>query len=108
MKRSNIFVFIELSKFMENLTLNPVTCRADLIARHSYFKIIPPNMFSDALSPEWQGICGQVKRSGPAYNEDGGIIANETRNTIERMSDLECLEIIQRVSELHKKVAAEF
>lgn len=108
MKHSNLFAYVELSKFVEGLTLDPNRCRADLLSMHAYFKIIPSRMFSDELAPEWDDLCTTVTRSGIAYDDEGRVMMNAVKNTIGQMSKGECLEIAERIVLLKQKVDDEF
>jgi hypothetical protein len=108
MKHSNIFAYIELSKFAEGLTLDPDRCRTDLLSQHAYFKIIPSKMFSDDLAPEWDDLCSTVTRSGTAYDDEGRVMMNAVKNTIRQMSKMECQEIAERIISLKQKVDNEF
>lgn len=108
MKRSNIFAYIELSKLVNELTLDINMTKSKLLSQCSYFKIIPLNMLSDALALEWEAICEKAKQKGPRYNEDGQIIANEFKNTIDQMNNHQCLELTMQIFSIHKKIVSEF
>lgn len=107
MQQSNIFAYVELSKFTEGLTLNVDQCQSKLLALHAFFKIIPTKMFSQKLAAEWESICTRVSRSGPAIDEQGRIVVNEVKNTIGQMGCEECVEIVRQLLHLKQKVAAE-
>lgn len=108
MQQSNIFAYVELSKFAEGLTLNVDRCRSDLLALHAFFKIIPSKMFSQELAAEWEAICQRVSRSGPKVDDQGRITINDIRNTITQMETEECFEVVKQIYSLKQKVAAEF
>lgn len=108
MKKSNIFVYIELAKFTQNLTTNVSLCKEHLKAQASYFQVIPSRYFSAHLNSEWESICEAVSRKGPSLNEKGQIIRNAAMNTIDQMSSMECLAVANRVFMLHEKVKKEF
>ena len=108
MLRSNLFAHIELTKFVEGLSLDAQECRQFLLLQHAYFKQIPSKMFSDQLATEWQDICMLVSGAGPERDEDGRVVGNDVKNTIGQMSNDKCLEITQRLTTLQQKVAAEF
>ncbi len=42
MKSSNIFVYLELTKFTQNLSLEVSSIKSELIAQHAYSKSFPP------------------------------------------------------------------
>lgn len=108
MKPSNIFAYIELTKFVDSLTRDVDRSRADLLALHAYFKIIPSKMFSEDLAPEWDSLYDRVTRSGVAYDDEGRIVLNAVKNTIGQMSKSECSEIVDRIVMLKQKVDYEF
>lgn len=108
MQQSNIFAYVELSKFAEGLTLNLDRSRSDLLALHAFFKILPSKMFSQELAAEWDAICKRVSRSGPAVDDQGRIIVNDVKNTISQMEREECFEIVKQIYSLKQKVAGEF
>lgn len=64
-KSSNIFVYLELTKFTHNLSLEVSSIKSELIAQHAYFKITPSNLFSDYLSADRNSICKKSPDSGP-------------------------------------------
>ena len=108
MKKSNIFVYIELSKFAENLTTNMLACKQHLKSQSSYFTLIPSKYFSVNLNSEWESICNAVSKSGPVLNEEGRIVSSAVINTIDQMSSQECLALSNRIFMLHEKVKKEF
>lgn len=108
MQQSNLFAHVELTKFIAGLTLDVNQCKPKLLSQHAYFSLIPPNMFSDPYLTEWEEICMTASRFGPSRDEDGRIVANEVRNTLSKLSQEDCLAIVHRVMQLHKKVSAEF
>ena len=108
MRKSNIFVYIELSKFTESLSTNLTLCKQNLKAQASYFQVIPSKYFSVGLNSEWESICQAVKEKGPRLNEKGQIIRNAAVNTIDQMSSQECLAVANRIFRLHEKVKEEF
>ena len=108
MKKSNIFVYIELSKFTNSLTTNLALCKQYLKSQASYFQVIPSKYFSIDLSEEWESICELVIRKGPRFDEDGQIIRSAAVNTIDQMSEQECLAVSHRIFKLHEKVKQEF
>ncbi|WP_090338463.1 hypothetical protein [Dyadobacter koreensis] len=108
MNKSNIFVHIELSKLVANLTTNILLSKEYLKSQAGYFNIIPPKYFSDALSPEWQSIIEVIKHKGPKLDESGRIVSNAVLNTIEQMSSEECIALAMRIISLRDKVMQEF
>lgn len=108
MKKSNIFVYIELSKFAENLTTNMLLCKQHLKAQASYFMLIPSKYFSVDLNSEWESICKVVGIKGPGLNEGGKVTVNAVINTIDQMSSQECLAVANRIFLLFEKVKLEF
>ena len=108
MKKSNIFVYIELSKFAASLSTNMLLCKQHLQSQASYFQLIPSRYFSVDLNAEWESICSAVSKNVPGLNEDGKIVRNAIMNTIDQMSALECLAVANRIFMLHEKVKKEF
>ncbi|QRQ99448.1 hypothetical protein [Dyadobacter sandarakinus] len=107
MNKSNIFVYAELSKFVESLTSDMQLCKKHLRDQSSYFSVIPSKYFSQELNPEWESICKLVSQKGPGTNEDGKIVRNAIMNTIDQMSTQECLGVTRRILLLHEKVRNE-
>jgi hypothetical protein len=108
MKKSNIFVHIELSKLVEKLSPNVSLAKENLRAQAGYFNIIPVKYFSDLLSEEWEQILKEVKRKGPRTDQNGRVLTNAVVNTIDQMSAQESIELVVRIMSLHEKVKAEF
>ena len=107
MKKSNIFVYVELSKLIDNLTANEYLSKQNLRSQASYFQLIPSKYFSDDLFGEWESICEVVKNKGPQYDENGKIITNAVINTIDQMSQQECAAISDRIISLYEKIKRE-
>jgi hypothetical protein len=108
MEKSNIFVRIELSKFVGYLSKDVSLSKQQLKSQAGYFNIVLPKYFSDALSPEWENIISQVKDKGPKLDEAGRVVSHAIANTIDHMSTQECLEIVLRIMALYEKVKLEF
>lgn len=107
MDKSNIFVYSELSKLTSNLSSEPSLAKQSLKLQAAYFNIITADYFSDSLASEWESIISTLKHRGPKFNEDGVLEKNAFRNTIYQMSIQECLDIIDRINLLYKKVKLE-
>jgi hypothetical protein len=105
---SNIFVYIELSKFVEKLSMEEQDSRRFLKAQAGYFNVIPTKYFSDALCPEWESITAFIKKEGPQYDAQGRLVANAYVNTINQLSAGECTEVARRIVALSEKVRKEF
>ena len=108
MKSSNIFVYLELTKFTQNSSLEVSSIKSELIAQHAYFKIIPSNLFSDYLSADWNSLCEKVNRLGHVVDSGGRVVVNNIKHTIQNMTDTECFEIALSLQALQQKVADEF
>jgi len=108
MNKSNIFVYIELSKLVSGLTTNVLLAKNSLRIQSSYFSIIPTKYFSDDLSPEWENILRKIKFHGPLKDEDGTILMNDIVHSIDRLSQLDCVALAMSIINLHQKVMMEF
>ena len=108
MKKSNIFVHIELSKLTQKLHTDAAAYKDVLRAQAGYFNIIPSKYFSDALSNEWDEIAKEVKTKGPKVDDQGRVIANAVVNTIDQMSLQQCDRLVNRIRALQKEVKKEF
>ena len=108
MKKSNIFVHIELSKFARELTAESSVLKDNLKAQAGYFNIITSKYFSDVLATEWEDITREVKSKGPKIDEQGRVVANAVINTIDQMSHQQCNWLVNRISTLQQKVKREF
>lgn len=84
--QSNIFVYIELSKLVSNLTSNVLLSKESLKSQVGYFNVISGKYFSDALCPEWESITSEMKQLGPETDQEGRIKVNAFINTINHMS----------------------
>jgi len=108
MKKSNIFVHIELSKFARELINQSPAFKDSLKAQAGYFNIITPKYFSDALSAEWENITREVKMKGAKTDEQGRVIASDVVNTIDQMSHQQCNSLVDRIANIQQKVKKEF
>jgi len=107
MSKTNIFVYVELSKLVANLNINAMVSKEILKQQAGYFNVIGSNYFSDTLNPEWENIVSELKQEGPALDDDRKIKANAFINTIDRMSQQDCLNMIYRITSLYEKVKSE-
>ncbi|MBE9463759.1 hypothetical protein ACFP1I_08815 [Dyadobacter subterraneus] len=107
MNKSNIFVYIELSKLVANLTANVLLSKETLKAQAGYFNIINGKYFSDVLCPEWEQIASELKQKGPKKDQEGKIKNNAFVHTIDQMSQQECINMIFRITALYEKVKLE-
>jgi hypothetical protein len=106
MSRSNIFVYIELSKLVSGLTTNIQSAKESLKIQSSYFNIIPSKYFSDTLSMEWEDILRQILVHSPSKEERPFM--NAVSHSIEHMSQMDCLAVSANIISLHQKVVREF
>ncbi|WAC14658.1 hypothetical protein [Dyadobacter pollutisoli] len=110
MKKSNVFAFIELSKFVETLqndSRHP-NLKEKLKSQSSYFNIIDAKYFSDALMEEWIDLQKTATSSGTMRDENGFVIMNAVRHTIENMTEDECFLLAKRIYSIADKVKKEF
>ena len=107
MNKTNIFVYIELSKLIANLSCNEQLIQKALKQQAAYFNLIGSEFFSDTLKPEWELIVSEMKQKGPAVNEARQIQANAFSNTIDQMSAQDCLGLFFRLTYLFEKVKSE-
>ena len=108
MLKSNIFVYIEISKLIANLTLDELTSKKQLQSQAGYFNVLPIKYFSDALAPEWDAISEDIRRAGPIMDGEGRMIRNAIANTIDQMTPSECVKITRRIMALFEKLEQEF
>lgn len=108
MHKSNIFVYNELSKLVSNLTTNILMSKRYLKSQAGYFNILVPTFFSDTLSPEWESIVADIKKIGPKFDSEGKLVTNAIMNTIDQMSDQECIQIALRIMKVYEKIQLEF
>lgn len=106
--QSNIFVYIELNKLVENLTLNPLWCKARLKSQASRFVIIPLRYFSDKLSGEWSEITHILNIAETDRDKKVRYAGNTAQECIEQMSDQMCQALTRKVCDLFEKVKLEF
>lgn len=108
MKKSNIFAFIELTKLVEELKVDQSKLRQKLKSQSAYFNIIEPRYFSEGLVGEWESILRVIKQKGAKVNEEGRVVSNAVSNTIDHLSDKECLSLVERVNSIYDSVRKEF
>jgi hypothetical protein len=105
--KSNIFVYIELSKLVSNLSTNLGHTKKYLKSQAGYFNIITGKYFSDTLCQEWENIALEMKQKGPELDEGGRVKTNAFINTIDGMSPEQCVDIVLRITSLYSKVKLE-
>lgn len=108
MSQSNIFVYTELAKLTEGISAFRGNLKQQLKSQAGYFNIITPKYFSQNLVSEWENITLQIRKYGPSIGADGKIQANAIINTIDKMSQQECIALSNQVSSLYEKVKLEF
>ncbi|TLV03824.1 hypothetical protein [Dyadobacter luticola] len=109
MKKSNVFALIELSKFVDALKKDSkATLKDKLKSQSSYFNIIDPKYFSEELAPDWADLQRIANQKGVKRDEDGFMVMNAVRHTVETMSEEECLNFVGKVEKLAEKVKKEF
>lgn len=108
MKKSNIFAFIELTKLVEELKVDQSKIRQKLKSQSAYFNIIEPRYFSERLVGEWESILTVVKQKGAKVNEEGRVVSNAVSNTIDHLTDHECVLLVERVHSIYDSVRKEF
>lgn len=108
MKKSNIFAFIELTKLVNELQGDQSKLRQKLKSQSAYFNIIEPRYFSDGLVGEWESILSVIKQKGAKVNEEGRVVSNAVSNTIDHLSDTECVALVERVNSIYDSVKREF
>ncbi|NIJ52478.1 hypothetical protein [Dyadobacter arcticus] len=110
MKKSNVFALIELSKLVDALkkdTRQP-SLKERLKAQSSYFNIIDPKYFSESLAAEWTDLQRLASIKGVKRDEDGFMVMNAIRHTVESMTEAECESFVNKVEVLAEKVKEEF
>lgn len=108
MSQSNIFVYTELAKLTAGLSTLSGSLKQQLKSQAGYFNIITPKYFSQNLVSEWENITQQIRKYGPSIDSEGKIQTNAILNTIDKMSQQECIVLSNRVSSLYEKVKLEF
>jgi len=106
-EKSNIFVYVELSKLTTSLSTDPSFCKKALKAHAGYFNIIDAKYFSSQLAPEWERILTLLKEKGPQLNQEGFIEKNAFRNTLFQMSSQQCIDLTNQILLLFEKVKIE-
>lgn len=105
-----MFAFIELSKLVETLKNDSrhASLKERLKSQSSYFNIIDAKYFSDDLMEEWIDLQNVAARMGIKRDEEGFVIMNAVRHTIENMTDEECATLVRRIYSIAEKVKHEF
>ncbi|SEI38275.1 hypothetical protein SAMN04487995_0235 [Dyadobacter koreensis] len=107
MSKTNIFVYVELSKLVSNLNIHATVSKEILKQQAGYFNVIGSNYFSAELNPEWENIVLELKQAGKVIDNDGQVRANAFINTIDQMSQKDCLNMVFRITSLYEKVKSE-
>ncbi|MHA4741327.1 hypothetical protein [Dyadobacter sp. MSC1_007] len=107
MNKSNIFVYIELSKFFSNLSTDVLVAKQCLKSQAGYFSIITGKYFSDTLRPEWEVLVLEMTRMGPQRDESRRVTGNAVVKTLETMTPQQCAEIVLKIVTLFTKVKLE-
>jgi hypothetical protein len=110
MKKSNLFAYIELSKFVDALKNDgPASgLKNKLMLQSSYFNVINAKYFSDTLVNEWIDLQKLVNSKGVKRDDSGSVEMSATMHTIESFSEEECGQIAQRITALFDNVKREF
>jgi hypothetical protein len=110
MKKSNIFAYIELTKLVDelNTSAEPGKIKQKLRSQSAYFNILEPRYFSEVLVGEWENILSIVRQKGAKTNEDGKIISNAVSNTIDQLTEKECLVLVDKIQTVYAQVKREF
>jgi hypothetical protein len=110
MKKSNVFALIELSKLVDALKKDSgkETLKDKLKSQSSYFNIIEPKYFSENLASDWTDLQKMANQKGVKRDEDGFMVMNAVRNTVESMTEEECQNFVGKVEKLAEKVKKEF
>lgn len=110
MKKSNIFAYIELSKFVEELKKSDSSpeLKEKLKGQSAYFKIIESRYFSEPLVSDWESILAFTKQKGASVDEAGNVIASSIANSINGLSNTESQYLVNQLYALFEKVKLEF
>ncbi|KAA6441618.1 hypothetical protein FEM33_01110 [Dyadobacter flavalbus] len=110
MQKSNIYAYTELTKLVNELKASSAKgkLKEKLMSQYAYFNIIEPRYFSETLLGEWESILGLIKHKGAKLDEEGKVVANEVRNTIDHLTDRECQVLVDKVYAIYDKVKAEY
>ncbi|CAG4991025.1 hypothetical protein DYBT9275_00661 [Dyadobacter sp. CECT 9275] len=110
MKKSNIFAYIELSKLVEELrsAYDSGRLKDKLKSQAAYFNIIEPRYFSDASISEWEAVLDLIRQKGARTDEQGKVVLNAVSNTIDHLSEKECMVLADKVYFVFDKVKKEF
>ncbi|GAB2795402.1 hypothetical protein GCM10027275_45700 [Rhabdobacter roseus] len=107
MKKSNIFAVTELGKLVAGLREHENDFRKGLLSQAAYFLIIDPRYFSEPLGMKWVDLQARMTQRGPLVAADGTVILNKVVHTIKYLSEVQCLEIVERLISLHNTLQEE-
>ncbi|HEV7348460.1 hypothetical protein [Telluribacter sp.] len=107
MEKSNIYVLIELEKFLNGLAAHYSDLQKALLKHVAYFQIIEPDYLSSALKPKWKGILMDASRLKDPYAAKQVVLKNQIILTISQLSELECYELAMKIANLFFEVSAE-
>lgn len=110
MKKSNIYAYTELTKLVGELKSSSATgqLKEKLMSQYAYFNIIEPRYFSETLLHEWENILSIIKHKGARLDEEGKVVANAVRNTIDHLTERECQVLVDKVYAIYEKVRGEY
>lgn len=69
------------------------------------FHPLSENDFSDELKDDWNFIHRELTTENPSYNEAGEVTEGKVQNTLKKMSEGKCTEIVKRIIDLEKRLS---
>ncbi|GAB3163778.1 hypothetical protein [Telluribacter humicola] len=107
MGKSNIYLLVELEKFIKGLALHYQDLQKAFLINAAYFQILEPKYFSDDLFLTWKNIVRQASGLKDPFAVKEAVLKTQIMYTISQMSEQECYELAMKINNLYVAVSAE-
>ncbi|WP_247233287.1 hypothetical protein [Telluribacter sp. SYSU D00476] len=107
MRKSNIYLLVELEKFLKALASHHHDLQKAFLVNAAYFQILEPDYFSDNLLITWKDIVRQASGLKDPFAVSAGVLKNQIMCNISQMSEQECYELAMKINNLSVAVNAE-
>ena len=107
MGKSNIYLLVELEKFIKALASHYHDLQKAFLINAAYFQILEPDYFSASLLLTWKEIVRQASGLQDPFAVKEVVLKNQIICTISQMSEQECYELAMKINNLAVAVNAE-
>jgi hypothetical protein len=106
-KKSNIYVFVELSRIIQKLDTNKDQLKSTLAEQAVYFHLINPKDLSNSLAPDWIAICHYVGFDGIASISNASKMKTPIREKVSQFTEADIEKFMIMLYTLHARLEAE-